>query len=336
MIILEDLDVTSNVSFALFEDSLYFATQNQAQGTCALAISLNSIGLLMSWLICFIMIRKNLSSDQLFVFLLCYFAAEMMHAIAYMFSIITSCYISEIILETICTLVEMILHLSGLLSFIWLSLNALIQFVYFAHPFKYMRACTMRNCLITILTISVVMSVLVFSMGGYVLRRPTFTSDCKRNEIKYHYYYIIILLGIFVASIMIQSYCPYRLWRLIKSQIKTQNELCMPFNVTHMMQINKQKTVRMLLVISGGFWIFHIPMVLIDMVTVAYIRMNIKDDAQYLHQYSVLYSAWPYINSVSKIVLHTSRPIVASVCTIITVKPMKCALNEWISKFMNH
>ena len=326
MIILQDINSNKTVGYESFDDITFFTSREQSYGVCAFATTSNCVGIVLSALICFIIVIKKLLSDPLFTFLFCYFASELIHGLAYMVSIIISCYGNITINKHICTAIEICLLCSGITSVIWLSLNAIVRAVYFVYPFKYFRYVTERNSLICIITTFIWALFCVVLMGGYTYRRPTFTNDCKEgNNISGYSMLIFILL---LVCMCIQIYCPYRIWRLMKSQIASQNALCLPANITEAMSISKRKTFQMLLFISGGFWIFYIPTIIVDVTTGRVIRANLRNIPSNQLEHSVLFSVWPLMNNIANIAQHTLRSAVASCCTLISCPPIKKAIHD--------
>ena len=334
MLILEDID--GNTS-CMVEDTTFFVTHYQARNTCAFAVVLNCLGILFSGLICSIIILKGLWHDQLYIFMLCYFGSELIHVMAYMFSISTACFMDVTFAEHICSIIEIILLWSGLLSLLWLSFNAIIRCIYFMYPFKYARLCTLRNCIITIFTVIVAMLSLILVMGGYPHRRPIFTNSCRSNNKSKNGVFRVFQILMLRFSIFIQIYCPYRLWKLIKSQVASQNALCLPANVANLMQIPKQKSFRMLLVISGGFWIFFIPMVIADITTSGYILVRFQDETPHnrMSKESVIYSVWPLVNSFVQIVQHTLRSVMTALCTLVSCPPISSGFIALKNRIIN-
>ena len=324
MLILEDFRSNKTIGYESFDDITFFATRKQSYGVCSFAITSNCLGVVLSGLICFIIAIKKLFSDPLFMFLFFYFVSEFVHGLTYMVSIITSCFLDIVMNKKLCTAIEICMLSTGFISVIWLSLNAIARAVYFVYPFKYVRYINTKNSLIIIFITYISILLLCVLMGGYAYRRPTFTNDCKTGQNQAGY---SILMFIFLLVCMfIQIYCPYRIWRLIRSQLATQNALYLPTNITEAMAVSKRKTFKMLLLICGGFWIFHIPTIIVDIVTRRIIRGNFENIPSNQLEHSVLYSAWPLMNTIAIIAQHTLRSTVASCCTLISCPPIKQAI----------
>ena len=332
MIILEDINPNKNLSYNYFVDATYFTTHIQAFSVCLFAIITDFLGILLSGFICSIIIIKHLWADPQFVFILCYFISEIVHSLAYMFSIITSCYLTVTFNEWICKLIEILLLLSGMTAGIWLCLNGLVRMIYFVYPFKYVAMCTLRNCMI-IIAISI-LAILSFTMlmGGFTYRRPTFTNDCRKAD-KIELYRRIMFVYLFI-TMFIQLYCPYRIWRLMKEQWSAQNALFMPPTITRLMSFQKRKTFRMLLLISSGLWLFFFPVLFLEIFTKWYIEFKFPGEVSSDEiKSTILYSTWPLIETICKITQRTLRPVVASCCVLVSCPQIKRSYLDWKRRF---
>ena len=182
MIILEELDHNVNISSNLFTDTTYFTSYTEAYGVCMFAIASDILGIMLSVLLCTIIIIRKLWSDPLFIFILCYFVSEIIHSFAYMFSIITDCFLTIAINELVCRSVEIMILFSGMTAGIWLCLNGIVRMIYFVYPFKYVTICKMRHCVIAILASVITILLYTLIMGGFPYRLPAFTNDCRKAE----------------------------------------------------------------------------------------------------------------------------------------------------------
>ena len=292
------------------------------------AIASDIFGIMLSVLLCTIILFKKLWSDPLFVFILCYFVSEIIHSFAYMFSIVTDCFLTIAINELICRSVEIMILFSGMTAGIWLCLNGIVRMIYFVYPFKYVTICKIRNCVIAILISVITILLYTLIMGGFPYRLPAFTNDCRKAE-KMEFYRIIMIIY-FIVSILIQLYCPYRIWRLMKTQRANQNASFIPQNITHVMSFQRQKTFRMLIFISSGLWIFYFPVIFLELFTQWYIKYRLKEEVTSNNmETSVLYTMWPFVETICKITQHTVRPVVSSLCILVSCPPIKHALRDW-------